>query len=1160
MISYIPWIVGGVFLLFVLAGMIWGLVRGLKKSAFRAGWVIVTAVIVFFLAPVITVALMKMDISFLNINIDGVALTSLNELAAHYLKQIPDFGEILTENPETLEIMVKLVSLLLNAFIYVILFWLAKIILWPIWAILSAVLIKKKNKDGEKKKKHAWWGLLVGTVLGLFVGGTTLMPVMGVVNLATEIETSTQKTYTTTESDEFGNPVEIKKTGGALSQYAGDEVVEILNAYNNSFVAKAFKYTGIEFLSNATFTALSTTKVDGETVVLKDELKSVLLTIDTAQNLQKMGFKDLTQAKVTELIKVARRFVNQVFDIKILTMVGDNLLPVVINEIIENPEFIIQIPSTGKPSLDEGIKEGILELKDVRFKELRDELLLILNIADMLNEKDIICKVANNEIKDAEQILNMLDSYTVEKVTDEMLKMKTSSGLLPVVVNTAFEYAAETLDVDNFEIDKEGATTEDVKTFFKTLTNTVFALANSIDFDSKFYVTETSLPLAGKLLNAVKNYGGLTEQNYVKLVNALETKIQTTLNTAMEGIPSEFEDVKTEVINAVSNLSEITNLETELTTINNSYAEIFDVIDALTKEEPELLLPQIGKILDCFKSTQLFGNSVTPIMECGVDYLNSTISDEYLEIKNVFPNIKENIKDVNSWQTELTFVEDFVNTLQEILTASDLKTALLSEQSTLMSNFGHSLNGLKQSVLFGEEIKNIVKAILNEVKNLSIENADLLNESFEVVEENVDSATTINWKTEFETLKVLINNLMELADDSSQSASIEEIGETFDNIVNSNSVLINRKVINAILKTTINQFAGSVEPESDLENIINKIKQSIDANQTLSYKQELTALNSLFNEITNIDTSTMNFEQFGRLLDSYDATNGTMKSVVVSAIRPDIVLMVINKLDTSSFDPEMIEIVNEIKNNVQNITSYETELKKLDEFVSEVENLKTIDINTFNFEGFGEMLDSFNDSVLLSSIRSNVLTFIVDKVEIESNEAEINSAISDILNNTKQLGNQAEQGTILFKTIFKEIGSLKTELDKFGNITFTKDNYNVSGFGTLIKNLDDLNIVPTIASVRIAKCVTGKISSPNGFVGLIPDYSSSQNKEVIDQAYNQAMAKFEEVDNKYRAFITSYEAEENPTTTFNFEQDFTELNTVIDAVVEALTQAGLWEN
>ena len=1160
MISYIPWIVGGVFLLFVLAGMIWGLIRGLKKSAFRAGWVIVTAVIVFFLAPVITVALMKMDLSFLNINIDGVALTTLNELAAHYLKQIPDFGEMLTENPETLEIMVKLVSLLLNAFIYVILFWLVKIILWPIWAILSAVLIKKKNKDGEKKKKHAWWGLLVGTVLGLFVGGTTLMPVMGVVNLATEVEKTSQKTYLTEETDENGNVVEVEKRGGFISQYAGDEVVEILNTYNNSFVRNAFKYTGIEFLSNAAFTALSTTKIDGETTVLKDELKSVILTFDTVQTLQKIGFKDLTQAKVTELIKVARRLVNQMFDIKILSVVGDNLLPLVIDEIIENPEFIIQIPSTGTPSLDEGIKEGILELKDVRFKELRDELLLILNIADMLNEKDIICKVVNKEIETPEQVLNLLDSYTVEKVTDEMLKMKTASGILPVAINTAFEYAAEMLKVENFEIDKEGATTEEVKTFFKTLTNTVFALANSMDFDSKFYVTETSLPLAGKLLNAVKNYGGLTEQNYVNLVNALETKIQTQLSSAMEGVPADFADIKDEVISAISRLSDVNNLETELTTINAAYSEIFEVIDAMSQEEPELLLPQIGKILDCFKQTELLGESITPIMESGIDYLKTSIPQDFEDLNPVFDKVKNNVPDVNNWQTELTLVESFVDVIQDIFAASDLKTALLSENSTLMSNLGASLNTLKQSVLFGKEIKQIVTSVLDQIKNIEIENADMLTESFNVVKQNIEKATEINWKTEFETLKVLINNLMELADDSSQSASIEEIGETFDNIVNSNSVLINRKVINAILKTTINQFAGSVEPESDLENIINKIKQSIDANQTLSYKQELTALNSLFNEITNIDTSTMNFEQFGRLLDSYDATNGTMKSVVVSAIRPDIVLMVINKLDTSSFDPEMIEIVNEIKNNVQNITSYETELKKLDEFVSEVENLKTIDINTFNFEGFGEMLDSFNDSVLLSSIRSNVLTFIVDKVEIESNEAEINSAISDILNNTKQLGNQAEQGTILFKTIFKEIGSLKTELDKFVNITFTKDNYNVSGFGTLIKNLDDLNIVPTIASVRIAKCVTGKISSPNGFVGLIPDYSSSQNKEVIDQAYNQAMAKFEEVDNKYRAFITSYEAEENPTTTFNFEQDFTELNTVIDAVVEALTQAGLWEN
>ncbi len=1158
MISYIPWIVGGVFLLFVLAGMIWGLIRGLKKSAFRAGWVIVTAVIVFFLAPVITVALMKMDISFLNINIDGVALTSLNELAAHYLKQIPDFGEMLTENPETLEIMIKLVSLLLNAFIYVILFWLVKIILWPIWAILSAVLIKKKNKDGEKKKKHAWWGLLVGTVLGLFVGGTTLMPVMGVVNLATEVEKTSQKTYITEETDENGNVVEVEKRGGFISQYAGDEVVEILNAYNNSFVAKAFKYTGIEFLSNAAFTALSTTKIDGETTVLKDELKSVILTFDTVQTLQKIGFKDLTQDKVTELIKMARRVVNQMFDIKILSVVGDNLLPVVINEIIENPEFIIQIPSTGTPSLDEGIKEGILELKDVRFKELRDEFLLILNIADMLNEKDIVCKVVNKEIETPEQVLNLLDSYTVEKVTDEMLKMKTASGILPVAINTAFIYAAEMLEVENFEIDKEGATTEEVKTFFKTLTNTVFALANSMDFDSKFYVTETSLPLAGKLLNAVKNYGGLTEQNYVNLVNALETKIQTQLSSAMEGVPADFADIKDEVISAISRLSDVNNLETELTTINGAYSEIFEVIDAMSQEEPELLLPQIGKILDCFKQTELLGESITPIMESGIDYLKTSIPQDFEDLNPVFDKVKNNVPDVNNWQTELTLVESFVDVIQDIFAASDLKTALLSENSTLMSNLGTSLNTLKQSVLFGKEIKQIVTSVLDQIKNIEIENADMLTESFNVVKQNIENVTEINWKTEFETLKVLINNLMELADESSQT-SIEQIGETFDNIIELNSVLINRNVLNTILKTTITQFAGSVEPESDLENIINKIKQSIDANQTLSYKQELTALNSLFNEITNIDTSTMNFEQFGILLDSYDATNGTMKSVVVSAIRPDIVIMVINQLDTSSFDPEMIEIVNEIKNNVQNIISYQTELKKLDEFVSEVENLKTIDINTFNFEGFGEMLDGFNDSVLLSSIRSNVLTFIVDKVEIESNEAEINSAISDILNNTKQLGNQAEQGTILFKTIFKEIGSLKTELDKFGNITFTKDNYNVSGFGTLIKNLDDLNIVPTIASVRIAKCVTGKITGSNGFVSLIPDYSSSPYKDAIDKVYNQAMAKFEEVDNKYKAFITSYEANENPTTTFNFVSDFNELNTVINSVVEALTQAGLWK-
>ena len=51
--KYIPLIIGGIFLLFVLVGMFWGLVRGLKKSTFRLSWILITAVVLPVLGVIV---------------------------------------------------------------------------------------------------------------------------------------------------------------------------------------------------------------------------------------------------------------------------------------------------------------------------------------------------------------------------------------------------------------------------------------------------------------------------------------------------------------------------------------------------------------------------------------------------------------------------------------------------------------------------------------------------------------------------------------------------------------------------------------------------------------------------------------------------------------------------------------------------------------------------------------------------------------------------------------------------------------------------------------------------------------------------------------------------------------------------------------------------
>jgi len=52
------------------------------------------------------------------------------------------------------------------------------------------VLNLKKPKKPKKLKKHRFLGMLLGGVLGLFVGAVTLTPVIGVINLANDINSN----------------------------------------------------------------------------------------------------------------------------------------------------------------------------------------------------------------------------------------------------------------------------------------------------------------------------------------------------------------------------------------------------------------------------------------------------------------------------------------------------------------------------------------------------------------------------------------------------------------------------------------------------------------------------------------------------------------------------------------------------------------------------------------------------------------------------------------------------------------------------------------------------------------------------------------------------------------------------------------------------------
>lgn len=1149
--KYIPLIVGGVFALFILFGLFWGLVRGLKKTSFRAIWIVVTAIILLLVTPILTKAVMNIPLPFLSIEVEGQTLSTLNQLAVYYIKQIPDYGELLASSTESINAVVTLVTLVVNAFIFVILFWAVKIALWPIWAIIAGIVIKKKDKDGNKKPRKRGWGMLVGAVTGLFVGATTLMPVLGIVNVAYDIEKSTEKTYTKTIINENGEEEEVDYTAGELSKLGIGDVMVYLNAYGDSSTAKILKYTGVQAYQNFMFNTLSTGKAGNEKIVLKDEVKTVLVTVGNVRALMETDFSTLTKENVTALISAAKTIVNDVFNIKTIKVIGDDLFSIVLNDMVTNPNSVIKLPSTGMVAIDDGIKQGVTELKNFKFSDLKNEILAILDIAETLNKKDIICKIANKEAEQPQQIIALFDNDTLNTITDDLFQMQTMSTFLPIAVNSGLEYVAELIQAEGFSINDNQATIEEVKTMFKSILTSVLAVSNTLDFESQYYITENSLPKVGKVLDAIKNYGGLDQTNYNILINQVENKLYNTLAKSFEDLDEEMEGIKNNVLNSIRNLSNVTNFETEFTKVNACYTPLMNIVENASGSEINVSGSDLGKVLDAFKSTQMFGSSVNPIMESVLDFAKTIVPEEFADLKIVVERAKQKVANVQSWETELTCLGNFVDAVRKVLDSEDLQTEILAADSTILTDLGKELDKLSNSTLLGGEIKNIVKVLIDQFSGFESGNEGMLTACVNQIKTNLENAQTINWEKEFGIIKKLINALMELAaDEETTSESMASIGAKLDEVLEQQRVLVNRAVINTMIDSAVDQFAGDIETGSDMEDIIQTIKNEIKTNQTLSFEQELKALNVLITELNDIDMDTFGYADFGALLDSFDSESGSNKSVVVSAVRPKIVKMILNEVDTTSMDADMVAILEKMKLNCGNITNYENEFTLLEDFVDTVDNLTTVDVNTFDFAGFGAKMDGYKNSALIGPVRTDILEFIVNKVTITSSKPDIQTSIDNILDYTIECGNKVETQELTYTQIFTDLGKLKDLTDSFTNVDVERDNPNsIKMLGEKLNELNELCIVPTSEVVRIGKYVTTEIVSDTGLKSIIP--SEHLNNEQIKEIYDSSIEKVEELKTKYSNYLENID-----TTQFNFATDFELIKNSIINIDDALKGLG----
>lgn len=1087
-------------LVFVVFAMFWGLVRGFKKTAFRTVWLIVTALALFFLTPVITRLIINFDVSKIySFEIDGQVFTTL-QAYVESMTTGAGYANILQENPVLLEVTLKLLELILNSFIFVLLFWLAKIILWPIWAIISAVLFKKRDSNGEKIKKHRLLGMLTGAVLGLFIGALTLMPILSTINLATSIERQTED-------------ITVEE-GGVVTSLLGADIVALLNGLPSTYMGQAYKYSGLSAVNNAMFNKLTTGTVNGQTISLQKDIKNAIVAYSLIEGLTEIDTENLTQAKITSLLNTADQLVDLVFNVGVFTAIGTDFWPYMLDGLTSGETFFLELPSTDDAKIDAAIIDGLTTLKTVEFTALKTDLKSLIAAVRALNASNIILQVqtilsSGDEfgLETAQEIAELFDNDLVASVVNNLYSSQVIAKLTPIALNVAIDMALEMLDESTLAgISLSPATAAQLKSAFTTILTSSLAILNSLDLTSEFYATSASFVSVGKLLDAFKSFPGLSQEDYQLLINFAADKAVDLLHEQIEDIDELPAAIITNLENVINNLKVMASFEADLTKLGLIFNDALSVYNAIENSQA-INYATIGKILNNFKSTTLIGGELTSIIKNSIDYAFDLVDlSSFGDLSEIITGVKANVNNSINWETEFTILEQLISFAQTNLTDPDFMDDLLSP--TALELVGETLNSVKQSALLGNQLNSLIATLLatqaESFTTAFVGAEDLIDD----IVENIQSAPqNINWEVELGKIANFITAFSDIMDDPDIQFSL--LGANLDNL--NDSAFITRETVNSLVKFFIDEYLGTTLNSDMLATVKNNVTNIV------SFAQEFASLDAFLEDFNDtispliadpedINLDEISLKNVGAMLNKYSthamfADNvGQKPSVLVNAISPEIYLTIIGGIADAADSEIFDSIKQDAEAEIANLFDYETEFDYLQ---------KLADYDTLSDQALGLLLDDVAaNTVTLKNAGNYLIEEMFDTLLGDNaGEVRIEAFLAQVKTNTLT----ALESTLTFAGLFGTADTagvfetLENNLNDLKAIDVTATNP-AEELANALTEISQSEIVGDETGKHLAHYVLDKMVAH--YNSVIADEGSTQiEKDAAEQLLNRTIAQ-----------------------------------------------------
>lgn len=739
----IPTAIVSLFLVCIILGFVFGWFRGFSKSLVRFIIVLAVTVLAFFVVPSITTAVLKMDISKLNINIGGVSAVTLGDLIIDLIEQVPIVQDLIESSPTLASVITLVPQMLANVVLFIAFFfifkWFSMIIYWIIAGIFFS------NKKMGDKDRHKFVGAVIGTVQGFLVAIVLMVPIFGVVETsrpmveAIRAEQTAASTSENTEESASGFIYTVNEEGSSetpggegSSETPGgegsggtseeeknnknikqtvydvtDETGKYVDAFDKVWIVKVMKALKIQDLSVSMFDNLTTVKDRDLEVSLRNEVKVVASAYPGLSGLI-YGDADVENAETYDNVKES---FDKLYASPVLSGVVSELVPKAATRwsdtslAEEDRKFCgIAKPDFGDAATNRVFDALLLNLATQEdSEELKKDIDTSIDVMKLCCTSGIVTAVKHNGDL-MEVLLKDTNENLVSNIIDLSLNSSTLKECLPDIINLAMSKVYTALNITDAPEIHGNLTTEEWQTeklVLQNVFNNVLRLYDGINKgtkEGKNALDCLDFAALGRAFDGLRSSKLLSEGSLsimTKLMDSdfvvgADVTIMASFKEKMTAVWNDptvkMEDTFVAVQNALVLAKDLKNAETEITPDN-----IGEIINGL--KDNETLKGTVNEILNNEETMKKLGLDETT---AGVvkETISSVINHEYSaeageDIQKDIDAISEvyNVANkVMSSQTEVTLEKTDTDKLVESIANSTVIKENLTKSGSKVGN------------------------------------------------------------------------------------------------------------------------------------------------------------------------------------------------------------------------------------------------------------------------------------------------------------------------------------------------------------------------------------------------------------------------------------------------------------------------------------------